>query len=221
MKTTSSVMLVPVLLLCSLAVSAAEIRVRVFERGDQVPLANTAVCLGTAARIDQFGARMTDAEGYVSFPDVPSAALLVTVSRAGYKAEQETLVTAAANRMLVMSLSTGGGGTPCPLSESAAKVYDSGLSVSRFALDNGKAETAGPSVTLNHRVNGEPTQYRASERSDFYATDWQAYAPAPAFQLSPGPGRKVVYFQVRRHATVGDAVIETLSPTVRDSITLQ
>jgi hypothetical protein len=214
-------MLLPVLLLCSLAASAAEIRVRVFERGDQVPLANAAVCLGTPARIDQFGARMTDAEGYVSFPDVPGAALLVTVSRAGYKSEQETLVTAAANRMLVMSLSTGGGGTPCPLSESAAKVYDSGLSVSRFALDNGKAETAGPSVALNHRVNGEPTQYRASERSDFYATDWQEYAPAPVFQLSPGPGRKVVYFQVRRHATVGDAVIETLSPTVRDSITVQ
>jgi len=39
--------------------------------------------------------------------------------------------------------------------------------------------------------------------------------------LSPEPGRKVVYFQVRRHATDGDAVIETLSPVVRDSITLR
>jgi len=221
MKTTSSVMLLPVLLMWSLATSAAEIRVRVFERGDQVPLANAAVCLGTSARIDQFGARLSDAEGYVSFPDVPHAALLVTVSRAGYKAEQETLVTAAANRMLVMSLSTGGGGTPCPLSETAARVYDSGLSISRFSLDNGKAQTSGPSVTLNHQVNGEPTQYRASERSDFYAADWQDYATTPVFQLSPEPGRKIVYFQVRRHATVGDAVIETVSPVARDSITLQ
>ena len=221
MKTTSSVILLPVLLIWSLAASAAEIRVRVFERGDQVPLANAAVCLGTSARIDQFGARLTDAEGFVSFPDVPRAALLVTVSRTGYKSEQETLVTTAANRMLVMSLSTGGGGTPCPLSDTVANVNDGGLSVSRFTLNNGKAETADRPVTLTHQVNGEPTQYRASERSDFYAADWQEYAAAPVFQLSPEPGRKVVYFQVRRHATVGDAVIETLSPVVRDSITLR
>ena len=221
MKTTSSVMLLPVLLMWSLATSAAEIRVRVFERAEQVPLANAAVCLGTAARFDQFGAAMTDAEGYVSFPDVPRAALLVTVSRAGYKAEQETLVTSTANRMLVMSLPAGGGGTPCPLSDTIAKVYDSGLNVSHFLLNSGKAETAGRSVTLNHRVSGQPTQYRASERADFNAADWQEYAPSPAFELSPGPGRKVVYYQVRRHATVGDAVIETISPVVRDSITLQ
>jgi hypothetical protein len=220
MKTMLKVILLPVLL-WSLAASAAEIRVRVFERGDQVPLDNAAVCLGTAARIDQFGARMTDAEGYVSFPDVPRASLLVTVSRAGYKSEQETLVTATANRMLVMSLSTGGGGTPCPLSETVAREYDSGLSISRFALNNGKAETAERLVTLDNQVNGQPTQYRASERSDFYEADWQEYAPATVFQLSPEPGKKVIYYQVRRHATVGDAVIETLSPVVRDSITLQ
>jgi len=221
MKTTSSVMILPVLLIWSLATFAAEIRVRVFERGDQVPLANAAVCLGTSARIDQFGARLTDAEGYVSFPDVPRATLLVTVSRTGYKAEQETLVTDAANRMLMMSLSTGGGGTPCPLSETVAPVYDSGLSVSRFTLNSGKAQTTDRSVALNHQVRGQPTQYRASERSDFYAADWQDYAPAPLFQLSQEPGTKVVYFQVRRHAKVGNAVIETLSPVVRDSITLQ
>jgi hypothetical protein len=120
-----------------------------------------------------------------------------------------------------MSLSTGGGGTPCPLSDTVASVYDSGLSVSRFTLHSGKAETADRLVTLNHQVNGEPTQYRASERSDFYAADWQEYTAVPVFQLSPEPGRKVVYFQVRRHATDGDAVIETLSPVVRDSITLR
>ena len=221
MKTTSKIMIVPVLLMWSLATSAAEVRVRVFERGDQVPLANAAVCLGTAARIDQFGARMTDAEGYVSFTDVPRASLQVTVSREGYKAEQENLVVSTSNRMLMMSLSTGGGGTPCPLSDAVARVYDGGLSVSGFVLNRGKAETADRTVTLNHRVNDQPTQFRASEQADFRAADWQEYASAPAFQLSPGPGKKVVYFQVRRHATVGDAVIETISPVVRDSITLR
>ena len=211
MKTTPSV----------LAASAADIRVRVFERGDQKPLINAAVCLGTSARIDQFGARMTDDEGYVSFTDVPRAPLLITVSRAGYMAEQETLVTSTANRMLVMSLSTGGGGTPCPLDNSVSRVYSGGLSVSRFLLNNGKGVTADRTITLNNQVSSQATQYRASERADFSGASWQEYTVAPAFQLSPDPGKKVVYFQVRRHATAGDANIETLSPTARDSITLQ
>jgi hypothetical protein len=222
MKTTQNVLLLPLLLLLlPLAASAADIRVRVFERGDQTPLVNAAVCLGTSARIDQFGARMTDNEGYVSFTDVPRAPLLITVSRAGYMAEQESLVTSGVNRMLVMSLSAGGGGTPCPLNNSVSRVYSGGLSVSRFSLDNGKAVTADRTVTLNNQVNGQATQYRASEQANFSGASWQEYTVAPAFQLSPGPGKKVVYFQVRRHATAGDANIETLSPAVRDSITLQ
>ena len=221
MKTTPNVLLLSLLLMLSLAASAADIRVRVFERGDQVPLSNAAVCLGTSARIDQFGARMTDDEGYVSFTGVPRTALLVTVSRPGYMAEQESLATSTANRMLVMSLSTGGGGTSCPLDSSASRVYEGGLSVSRFVLDNGKAMTADRTVTLNNQVSSQATQYRASERPDFNGANWLDYTTAPAFQLSPDPGKKVVYVQVRRHAAAGDANIETLSPTVRDSITLQ
>lgn len=221
MKTTPGVLLLSLLLTLSLTVSAADIRVRVFERGDQVPLVNAAVCLGTSARLDQFGTHMTDDEGYVSFTDIPRAALLITVSHPGYMAEQESLVTSTGNRMLMMSLSTGGGGTPCPLSNSASRVYDDGLSIHRFALNNGMAVTANRTVTLNNQANSQATQYRASERADFSAANWQDYAAAPAFQLSPGPGIKLVYFQVRRNVTAGGADIETLSPVVRDSITLQ
>jgi hypothetical protein len=221
MKTTSSVLLLSLLLQLPLAASAADIRVRVFERGDQAPLSNAAVCLGTSARIDQFGAHMTDDEGYVSFTDVPRAPLLITVSRAGYMAEQESLVTSTANRTRVMSLSAGGGGTPCPLSNSASRVYSGGLSVSRFSLNDGKSVTADRTVTLNNQASSQATQYRASERSDFSGVSWQEYTTAPAFQLSPGPGKKMVYFQVRRYAAAGGANIETLSPTARDSITLQ
>ena len=221
MKTTPSVLLLSLLLMLSLAASAADIQVRVFERGDQVPLVNAAVCLGTSARIDQFGARMTDDEGYVSFTDIPRAALLITVSHPGYMAEQETLVPSTGTRMLVMSLSTGGGGTSCPLGNSVSRVYSSGLIVNRFSLDNGKTVTADGTITLNNQVNGQATQYRASEQANFSGANWKEYTTAPAFQLSAGPGKKIVYFQVRRHATAGDANIETLSPTVRDSITLQ
>jgi len=107
------------------------------------------------------------------------------------------------------------------LDSSASRVYEGGLSVSRFVLDNGKAMTADRTVTLNNQVSSQATQYRASERPDFNGANWLDYTTAPAFQLSPDPGKKVVYFQVRRHAAAGDANIETLSPTVRDSITLQ
>jgi hypothetical protein len=38
--------------------------------------------------------------------------------------------------------------------------------------------------------------------------------------LSAGAGNKVVYFQVRRHATINGADLEVLSPVVRDAIRL-
>ena len=205
MKTIPGLLIISTLLTLSLPASATDIRVRVFDRGNKVPMTSAAVCLGTSARIDQFGAHVTDAEGYVSFSSVPRA----------------PLVTSSTNRMRVMSLSAGGGGTPCPLGDSAAKVYTSSLGVIRFALNNGKSVTAGNRVTLNNKTNGQPTQYRASERADFQGSNWQNYTTAPIFELSPGAGRKVVYFQVRRHAATGGANIETLSPTARSSITVQ
>jgi hypothetical protein len=75
-------------------------------------------------------------------------------------------------------------------------------------------------VKLDNRVAGEPTQYRASERADMLDAEWQSYSGKPAFELSENAGSKVVYFQVRRHATINGADIEVLSPVARDSIRL-
>ena len=71
----------------SSAVFSSDLRVRVFERGGNAPMAGVAVCLGTPARLNQFGAMLTDPGGYAVFSDVPQTALLVTASRAGFKAE--------------------------------------------------------------------------------------------------------------------------------------
>ena len=207
-------------LVLSVGALAADIRVQVYERGGNAPLANAAVCVGTSAKINQFGARMTDAQGSAVFSGVPRAAILVTVSSSGYKSEQETIVNSTSNRTLVMSLSSGGGGTPCQLAEGDNRVYEGGLLVSRFTLDAGKAATTNGTVTLNNSVKGTVTQYRASERADFSGAEWQDYSTAPSFTLSAGPGKKRVYFQVRRHANVNGAVIETLSAVAQDSITL-
>lgn len=219
MKTITTVILITGSLVLSAGALAADIRVQVYDRGGNAPLPNAAVCVGTAANIDQFGARMTDTQGSAVFSGVPRAAILVTVSSSGYKSEQETIVNSTSNRTLVMSLSSGGGGTPCPLTDGDNRVYEGGLIVTGFSLDNGKAVTTNGTVTLNNTVKGSVTQYRASEHADFSAARWQDYSTAPSFTLSAGAGKKLVYFQVRRHANVNGAVIETLSPVERDSIT--
>jgi hypothetical protein len=198
----------------SSAVFSSDLRVRVFERGGNAPMAGVAVCLGTPARLNQFGAMLTDPGGYAVFSDVPQTA------RAGFKAEQENVVTSNTDRMLVLSLSAGGGGSQCELESSASRPQTSGLDVTRFAINDGAPKTGQRTVTLASRVTGEPTQYRASERADLLDAQWQAYSGKAAFELSDGAGNKVVYFQVRRHATINGADIEVLSPVVRDSIRL-
>jgi len=221
MKRMTGLLIFNLLLTLSAAAAASDLRVRVFERGGKAPLAGVAVCLGTAASTDQFGSSLTDSEGFVVFTDVPRAALLVTASRDGYQSGQERMVTSNTNRMLVMTLTSGGGGPRCKAGDGTASVVAEGLAVGRFALNGGARVTTSRSISLDNRVSGQPTQYRASERRDFAGADWQAYASAPSFELSEEPGQKTVYLQVRRHATVNGAVLETLSPVVRASIVLQ
>jgi hypothetical protein len=199
---------------------SSDLRVRVFERGGHAPLAGVAVCVGTPARLDQFGAMLTDSGGYAVFSDIPQTALLVTASRTGFKAEQENVVTSNMDRMLVLSLSSGGGGSQCQLEAGASSRQAGGLEVSHFTINNGASKTGQRTVTLDNRVAGEPTQYRASERADMLDAQWQDYSGAAAFELSAGAGRKIVYFQVRRHATINGADLEVVSPVVRDSISL-
>jgi hypothetical protein len=209
------------MLLATTGLYAADLRIRVFERGGNEPLAGVAVCLGTSARLDQFGATRTDSDGYAVFDSVPGARLLVTASMAGYMTEQETLVTSNTNRMLVLSLSSGGGGASClPGDEQTGRVAP-GLAIRRFVINRGAAVTAGRGVTLDGTISGVPTQYRASERSDFSDAEWQDFKASPGFLLSPGAGKKTVYFQVRRHSTMNGAVLETLAPVASDSILLE
>lgn len=211
-----------ILLSASAGLYAADLRVRVFERGGNVPLAGVAVCLGTDARLDQFGATRTNADGYAVFDSVPGARLLVTASHAGYMSEQETLVTSNTSRMLVLSMSAGGGGAQCQTGEQEVGISSAGgLRIERFVINNGAAVTGSRDVTLGSRISGAPTQYRASEQSDFSGSEWQDFKDSPGFQLSPGAGKKTVYYQVRRHSTLNGAVLETVAPVARDSIVLE
>jgi len=205
----------------SCSASAAELTVRIFERGGQAPLQGVAVCLGTSARITQFGAILTDAEGYAEFSGVPQTSLIVTASRPGYMSEQQHITGSGENRMLVLSLPAGGGGVECPLGQDAVVKRAGRLGVESFLLNNGAAVTRDAVVTLDNKISGHATQYRASERPDFDGAAWLDYEKGPRYQLSAGRGNKTVYFQVRRYARINGADIETRSSIINDSINAQ
>jgi hypothetical protein len=201
--------------------SASELKVRVFERGAGQPLAGVSVCLGTSANPMQFGSDQTDREGYAVFTDVPSASLLITASKPGYKGYQQSLVTSTIPRLLVMSLPAGGGGVLCkPVGDHVAS-GTGGLEISEFSINKGASTSSEREVHLDHRVSGHPSEYRAGENQDISTAPWQPYSARPVFVLSPGNGRKTVYFQLRRYSKIDGADIQTLSPVVHDTIILQ
>ncbi|MCH6258393.1 beta-propeller fold lactonase family protein [Puniceicoccaceae bacterium K14] len=71
-------------------------------------------------------------------------------------------------------------------------------SLDSFTIADGASETEDLLVSLSHVYSGfEPTEYRVSESSDFFGTDWQAYASSIGFTLSTGEGEKTIYLQLR------------------------
>jgi len=200
---------------------ASELRVRVFERGGRQPLAGVSVCLGTSANLTQFGSDQTDSGGYAVFADIPRAPLLITASKSGYKGGQQSLVTSSIPRLLVLSLPAGGGGPVCMPVGNRTATNTGGLQISDFSINEGATASPDRQVQLDHRVNGHPSEYRASEDPDISTAPWKPYSARPVYVLSSGNGKKTVYFQVRRYSKINGADIQTLSPIVHDSIVLQ
>ena len=73
--------------------------------------------------------------------------------------------------------------------------------VTSFAINGGAASTTDPEVALDNAATESPTEYMASEASDFSGATWEPYDTAPSFTLSSGEGgTKTVYFKVRNAA---------------------
>jgi formylglycine-generating enzyme required for sulfatase activity len=88
--------------------------------------------------------------------------------------------------------------------------------VTSFAINSGAATTSDPVVTLDNTATNSPTDYMASEASDFAGASWQAYGTAPSFTLSAGTGgTKTVYFKVRNAAGESGVVSDTIDLTER------
>ncbi|MFZ2655711.1 MAG: TIGR03768 family metallophosphoesterase [Victivallales bacterium] len=84
--------------------------------------------------------------------------------------------------------------------------------VSSFQINGNATSTTSQTVTLNNTLAGTtPTDYMASEDSDFDGAAWLPYSNAPAFVMSSGAGTKTVYLKVKdgsgtESASVGDSI---------------
>lgn len=78
--------------------------------------------------------------------------------------------------------------------------------INNFNINHGDAATIFTSVTLNNNCQGDPTEYMASESSDFRNSAWKPYATSPTFALSSGSGPKTVYFKVRNNSGIASTV---------------
>lgn len=198
---------------------AADVRVEVRERGQDRPLADAAVCLGTSADPDQFGAFRSDAEGSVAFYNLPRHAHLLTVSKPGYRAVARLVDAMNVDRVILVDLPRGGGGAVCDAARTVQR-GGSALAVEDFQPYRDPNPDAVRTLVLRHRPSGVASHYRVSEAADFAGAAWRDYVAEPRFTLSVGGGVKTVYFQLRRYRQVGGASMESLSPAVSAQVRL-
>jgi hypothetical protein len=191
------------------------LEVHVLNRQSGGAIAGAAVCLGTAAKPDQFGARHTNADGVARFEDLPPNPLLITASKRGVQGAQQLLEPVSQNRVVVIKVASGGGGPECNAPAAASTATTSaGLAIERVTI-SATPESGSNEVLVSLKVSGKVNQVRASEQPDFAGADWQAFHSPLAFKASPGNGEKQLYVQVRHHVQAEGAVIEVVSPVER------
>lgn len=76
--------------------------------------------------------------------------------------------------------------------------------VGSFVINSGDQYAQSTQVTLSNVSFGNPTSYMASENPGFSGASWQTYSSSPSFTLSPGAGKKTVYFKVQNSDGVSD-----------------
>lgn len=192
----------------SLAVSSGPhwLEAHTFDKQTGKPLADVAICLGTSARADQFGASRTDRNGVVRFEDVRSIPLVLTASRDGYKGREQLLEPLYQSRVLVLKLATGGGGPVCNAEQAASDGdEDTGLVINTVNVRRDINVENG--VLVSVAASGKINQIRVGEQVDLSGVGWQPYKSAMPYSLSAGSGGKRLFVQVRRASEVQGASI--------------
>ncbi len=209
---------------------AANLKVHVQDAHKSQPLSNIAVCAGTTADVNQFGAFRTDSNGNVTLPPLPNTSILLTVSGEQRKGTQHIVPLHNIHIDLVRVIKSSRGGfgpvcnAPAPETHYAPDGYtttDYNLRITRLYLDKGHSNTSSRTVVLSPKIQGQPTHYRISEDPDFKDSEWQDYQKTPIFTLSSGEGEKKVFYQVRKSIETDRGNVQTLSNVISDWIILE
>ncbi len=198
----------------SVAYASNWLEVRVVDKQTGAPVAEAAVCLGTSARTDQFGAHRAAADGIVRFNDLPVNSMMLTASRRGYQGKQQGLEPLGGNRVVVLSLAPGGGGPVCEAA-TAAEVQPQAageLEITAVKVLPDTALSSGAQVIVTIDVSSKADQVRIAETADFAGAKWMDLKPRNRYMLSKGKGVKRLYVQVRRLVKAKGATIESISP---------
>ena len=190
------------------------IEVRVLDKQHGGPVADAAVCVGTRANPQQFGARRSDASGVVRFEDLLSSSLVVTASKNGFQGKEQRVDSPSQTRAVVLKLAPGGGGPQCDAPVASAPLdMSSGLAIDGVSIrkDPGDSER----ILVSIRASGPANQARISEQPDFAGADWQDLDQPMPYGLSGGTGVRQIYVQVRRAVQSQGAIIEVTSPVER------
>ena len=194
------------------------LEVRVLNKQSDRVVSGAAVCLGTTARPDQFGAGRSNQDGVIRFENLGQlpTPLLATVSKQGFQGRKQLLEPLQQSRVVVMKIASGGGGPAC---NAPAQVPEdtatSGLTVDRIDVRADSGSGKPGYVLIAVAASGPVNQIRISEQADFSGASWQAYQPAVAHTLSQGKGVKQIHVQVRGVSEAEGASIEVVSPPMK------
>lgn len=214
------------LMMFSSLVAATQVQVRVVDPNTHNPVSNAAVCLGTPAQLDQFGAQRTDYRGLVSFELAGKVPALITVSANQYKGVQRAIAVDQTDILREISLPRGGLGPSCSADPGAVEIKPAATKTPRLRLadlqiNRGENMTYSRSVVIAPHIQGSATHYRVSENRDFSDSPWQNFQKTPLVMLSEGNGKKRLYYQVREVFQSEKGTIERVSNVMSDTITLK
>ena len=216
-KLLSRLALVGTLVSLSSVVHAGKFGVRVLDANTGLPVANAAVCLGTAADRNLYGTGITTHSGVALYDNVPEKAVLITVSKSNYRGIALHSPATRDNVIADVLVTEGLSSKKCR----ALKYVDlkPGITQGKYEADWPLQITAlsyfpsgNDGFAFLSYSQGKPTHYRVSTDPEFKGAEWLPYTDV--FQYSPNQsdlGKETLYFQLRKEIKAGGGVVEALS----------
>lgn len=188
----------------------AALDVLVIEARQGTPVANAAVCLGTAADPVQFGAARTDTLGRASFENLPRYGVQATVSAQGFQGRRQPLNSRQNHRLTKIALLRGGLGPEC-LAPALASKRETAEQPSSVSIEQLQIRQVGSQLQLHAKTAGAPNQIRVGSAAAFDQAEWQALQMPLKIKRPPQGGPLLV--QVRR-ATQKDGILLSVESAI-------